>query len=146
MVPFPDVILRISANMTHSNEQGTEPSECNDAKDSCSCDLSGGCKCKSLVEGKKCASCVPGTFGLTLENPEGCTKCFCFGRTSQCHQGNYVWIQLSSSGTIHRKKKRCRISIFLFLPLSDHKRIQLEFCMLKNLTYLKTLTCKTSVY
>ena len=40
--------------------KGTKPSECNDRKDSCSCDLSGGCECKSLVEGKKCASCVPG--------------------------------------------------------------------------------------
>ena len=137
MVPFPVVKLlkclrqllfkvqRLSANMTHSNEQGTEPSECNDAKDSCSCDLSGGCKCKSLVEGKKCASCVPGTFGLTLENPEGCTKCFCFGRTSQCHQGNYVWIQLSSSDTrrnliITRGNTRLEVSQGILIVPNDN--------------------------
>ena len=64
--------------------------------------MSGGCKCKALVEGKKCASCVPGTFGLTYDNPEGCTRCFCFGRTTQCYQANLVWNQLSSAETKRR--------------------------------------------
>ena len=77
------------------------------------------------MEGKKCASCVPGTFGLTLENPEGCTKCFCFGRTSQCHQGNYVWIQLSSSDTrrnliITRGNTRLEVSQGILIVPNDN--------------------------
>lgn len=74
---------------------GTDPGECRG--DACSCDDSGGCRCKSLAEGKKCGSCVPGTFALAQENPEGCIRCFCFGRTNSCHQADYVRSHLNAA-------------------------------------------------
>ncbi len=53
------------------------------------------------VEGKKCASCRLGTFGLSSENSRGCLDCFCFGRTNSCTQGNHSWTQLSVSKPWH---------------------------------------------
>ncbi|KAL7875637.1 hypothetical protein AOLI_G00106000 [Acnodon oligacanthus] len=45
---------------------------------------SGQCLCKSNVEGSRCDMCRKGSFHFDLANPEGCTKCFCFGATDQC--------------------------------------------------------------
>ena len=75
---------------------GTVPGECDvqDAGKSCRCDQSGTCACKARVEGKKCASCRPGNFGLTKDNPEGCISCFCFGRSRSCQQADFVWTQV----------------------------------------------------
>lgn len=59
----------------------------------CSCDIrgtiSGGecddkCQCKTFVHGDKCDKCVDGYFGLSLDNPEGCLKCFCSGIGATC--------------------------------------------------------------
>ena len=52
------------------------------------------------VEGKKCASCKPGSFGLSAANvEEGCTACFCFGRTKTCSEAvNYYWTQIGHYG------------------------------------------------
>ncbi|GBP57452.1 Laminin subunit alpha-1 [Eumeta japonica] len=52
----------------------------------CPCDDSGQCDCKDNVEGEKCDVCRAGTFGLSAENPVGCTACFCFGRSAHCTQ------------------------------------------------------------
>jgi laminin alpha 1/2 len=101
---------------------GTEPSEC-DSKGACSCDQSGACMCKAHVEGKKCASCIPGTFGLSQEDPEGCTRCFCFGRTDNCHQADYVWKQISNHATrkltITRGNTRLNVSHGLLVVPED---------------------------
>ncbi|PNF21652.1 hypothetical protein B7P43_G11263, partial [Cryptotermes secundus] len=61
----------------------------------CDCDLRGTtldicdqftaeCYCKANVEGQACDLCKEGTFNIQLENPDGCTKCFCSGKTTRC--------------------------------------------------------------
>ena len=66
----------------------------------CSCDSRGTtddicdqtsahCLCKQNVEGPQCAQCKQGTFYLEERNSKGCTKCFCFGSTQQCHSSNF---------------------------------------------------------
>lgn len=63
--------------------------------DACRCDLRGSipeicdqedetCFCKKNVVGKECNQCKEGTYNLQEKNPEGCTKCFCFGKTTRC--------------------------------------------------------------
>lgn len=42
------------------------------------------CFCKKNVQGQMCDRCVDGTYNLQKSNPEGCTKCFCFGKTTRC--------------------------------------------------------------
>ncbi|CAG0878724.1 unnamed protein product [Darwinula stevensoni] len=49
------------------------------------------CFCKENVYGRSCASCKPGTFNLEETNPDGCSKCFCFGKTSQCSSSFLYW-------------------------------------------------------
>ncbi|CAH1775060.1 unnamed protein product, partial [Owenia fusiformis] len=44
------------------------------------------CICKENVEGRQCEQCKPATFYLESRNPEGCTKCFCFGATNVCEK------------------------------------------------------------
>lgn len=46
------------------------------------------------VSGKKCNHCKPGTFGLQADNPDGCTQCFCFGRTTACTQAGLTVSQI----------------------------------------------------
>ncbi|XP_030377128.1 laminin subunit alpha-1 [Scaptodrosophila lebanonensis] len=63
------------------------------------CDANGQCPCKSLVVGLKCDTCMQSTFGLSALNPEGCTRCFCFGRAAECEQSALSWghIRMSES-------------------------------------------------
>lgn len=44
------------------------------------------CRFQDNVVGTKCSECRPGTFGLSIESPAGCTECFCFGRSAYCSQ------------------------------------------------------------
>ncbi|EMP38380.1 Laminin subunit alpha-3 [Chelonia mydas] len=37
------------------------------------------------VEGRQCDICRQGSFYLDPSHPKGCTSCFCFGATSNCH-------------------------------------------------------------
>ena len=55
------------------------------------CDSNGQCPCKSLVVGLKCDTCMQSTFGLSALNPEGCTRCYCFGRSAECEQSEWSW-------------------------------------------------------
>uniref|UniRef100_A0A8B9CK18 Laminin subunit alpha 3 n=1 Tax=Anser brachyrhynchus TaxID=132585 RepID=A0A8B9CK18_9AVES len=62
------------------NRDGTEPDVCDPH--------TGICLCKENVEGAECSVCRPGSFYLDPSNPKGCTTCFCFGATSNCHSTN----------------------------------------------------------
>lgn len=42
------------------------------------------CFCKKNVQGEFCQQCKDGTYNLQSSNSEGCTKCFCFGKTNRC--------------------------------------------------------------
>lgn len=60
----------------------------------CPCDIRGTlpggecdeqCHCKAHVDGKLCNKCKDGYFGLSLENPDGCIKCYCSGIDVNCN-------------------------------------------------------------
>ncbi|XP_068083310.1 laminin subunit alpha-1 [Anabrus simplex] len=73
---------------------GTREDHCDVSIGQCSCDQTGQCPCKANVSGKKCQLCREGTFGLQAENADGCTQCFCFGRTTACTQAGLTWSQI----------------------------------------------------
>ncbi|KAL7044656.1 hypothetical protein ACKWTF_002015 [Chironomus riparius] len=62
------------------------------------CDENGQCPCKELVTGLKCDECRQSTFGLSQYNPNGCTRCFCFGRSQECSQNDLIWGQVRLMG------------------------------------------------
>jgi len=47
------------------------------------------CVCKVNVQGGKCDECRPGHYNLNIENPDGCSECYCFGATNVCRPSNY---------------------------------------------------------
>ncbi|XP_055595374.1 laminin subunit alpha-1 [Uranotaenia lowii] len=63
------------------------------------CDDNGQCLCKQLVFGHKCDQCRMATFGLSTVNPDGCTRCFCFGRSQDCEQSKFSWGQIRLQGS-----------------------------------------------
>ncbi|KAJ8920571.1 hypothetical protein NQ315_004710, partial [Exocentrus adspersus] len=68
---------------------GTVEDSCQDGD--CKCSSNGSCSCKENVYGHKCDSCKAKTFGLTKENPNGCTPCFCFERSNVCSDAHLNW-------------------------------------------------------
>ncbi|XP_023289722.1 laminin subunit alpha, partial [Orussus abietinus] len=52
------------------------------------------CFCKANVQGLACDVCKDGTFDLQDGNEEGCSKCFCFGKTTRCVSANLYRSQL----------------------------------------------------
>lgn len=65
------------------------------------CDNFGQCSCKASVTGLKCDTCIPTTYGLSKYNSDGCSNCFCFGRSTDCTQSNWSW------GVIRATDIRC---------------------------------------
>lgn len=60
------------------------------------CDeLTSSCFCKSNVYGQACDLCKEGTFHINEKNPNGCTKCFCFGKTTRCSSSNLYRSQVT---------------------------------------------------
>ncbi|MPC29133.1 Laminin subunit alpha-2 [Portunus trituberculatus] len=78
-------------------ESGTNPQNC-DGQGRCQCDERGQCPCKANVVGRRCGKCKGSTFGLSVDNPLGCTSCYCFRRTNQCTQADLTWSQLALPG------------------------------------------------
>ncbi|XP_046391414.1 laminin subunit gamma-1 isoform X2 [Ischnura elegans] len=80
---------RCEVNHYDFGDRGCKPCGCVEAgcvNNQPRCDpYSGECQCKSHVEGKRCDSCKPGYFNLDPENRFGCTPCFCYGHSSNCH-------------------------------------------------------------
>uniref|UniRef100_A0A8D8UVI4 Laminin subunit alpha n=1 Tax=Cacopsylla melanoneura TaxID=428564 RepID=A0A8D8UVI4_9HEMI len=73
----------------------------------CECDLRGTtdqicdqttaeCFCKKNVHGTACDLCKDGTFDIQTTNPEGCTRCFCFGKTTKCSSSTLYRSQITS--------------------------------------------------
>ncbi|KAI5729364.1 hypothetical protein M8J76_001799 [Diaphorina citri] len=73
----------------------------------CECDLRGTtidicnqgtaeCYCKKNVYGAACDVCKEGTFDIQADNVDGCTRCFCFGKTTKCSSSNLYRSQISS--------------------------------------------------
>lgn len=47
----------------------------------------------------KCNKCRQATFGLSAFNPQGCSRCFCFGRSQECQESSLTWGQLRLHGS-----------------------------------------------
>ncbi|CAG9821860.1 unnamed protein product [Phaedon cochleariae] len=74
--------------------------------ESCECDISGTtldicdqqsaeCFCKKNVVGPRCDFCREGSFNLQAANEEGCTECFCFGKTTRCTSSQLIKVSLN---------------------------------------------------
>ncbi|KAG6452989.1 hypothetical protein O3G_MSEX007912, partial [Manduca sexta] len=74
----------------------------------CPCDSWGRCRCKENVVGEKCDRCLEGTFGLSADNPVGCTACFCFGRAAQCAQAQVARAALHHAAPLHITLQRAK--------------------------------------
>ncbi|XP_061877295.1 laminin subunit alpha-1 isoform X1 [Entelurus aequoreus] len=66
--------------------EGTREDMCNATLGVCDCRLTGECVCKAAVAGRRCEECVLGFFGLSSENPDGCSQCFCSGLSQDCEE------------------------------------------------------------
>lgn len=69
--------------------------------DFCDCDTRGtteeicdqasaACFCKKNVIGPLCDHCREGTFNLQADNEDGCSECFCFGKTTRCRSAEQL--------------------------------------------------------
>uniref|UniRef100_A0A3B3SLY0 Basement membrane-specific heparan sulfate proteoglycan core protein n=1 Tax=Paramormyrops kingsleyae TaxID=1676925 RepID=A0A3B3SLY0_9TELE len=81
----------------------------------CSCaDTTGQCTCKASVEGLACDRCRPGTFGLSVRNPLGCSQCYCFGMSDTCSEAPgliRMWLTLKPEQTmLPLVDKACRLT------------------------------------
>ena len=74
---------------------GTDLSDCDD-KRNCGCNSDGTCNCRKNVQGDKCDTCKPGTFGLHERNTvHGCMECCCGGHANNstlgCQKAQYYF-------------------------------------------------------
>ncbi|KAM3968484.1 laminin subunit alpha [Aphomia sociella] len=53
------------------------------------------CYCKKHVYGQACDTCKENYFNLQDENPDGCTKCYCFGKTTRCTSSSLSWVEIN---------------------------------------------------
>lgn len=53
------------------------------------------CIFQNNVNGEQCEVCKDGNFDLQESNEAGCTKCFCFGKTTRCGSANLYWSQVT---------------------------------------------------
>ncbi|XP_059055423.1 laminin subunit alpha [Achroia grisella] len=53
------------------------------------------CYCKKHVYGQACDTCREDYFNLQDENPDGCTKCYCFGKTTRCSSSSLYWAEIN---------------------------------------------------
>ncbi|XP_058247538.1 laminin subunit alpha-2 isoform X3 [Hemibagrus wyckioides] len=64
---------------------GSNAETCSTEEGMCACaERTGQCSCKLNVEGLRCEVCKIGTFGLSVRNPLGCSRCYCFGLSTSC--------------------------------------------------------------
>lgn len=54
------------------------------------------------VSGHHCEECVSGWFGLSTDNPDGCSQCFCSGVSRNCEeQGGLTRVPVSIYNTVY---------------------------------------------
>ncbi|XP_012969728.3 laminin subunit gamma-2 isoform X2 [Mesocricetus auratus] len=80
----PGFHMLTDAGCTRDQRQLDSQCDCDPAGISGPCD-SGRCACKPAVTGERCDRCRPGYYHLDRANPEGCTQCFCYGHSANCH-------------------------------------------------------------
>ncbi|XP_028295898.1 laminin subunit alpha-2 isoform X3 [Gouania willdenowi] len=83
---------------------GSDTQTCDLERGVCGCaDRTGRCSCKENVEGDNCQQCKPNTFGLSIQNPLGCSKCYCYGLTPFCTEAQgliRMWLTLKPEQTV----------------------------------------------
>ncbi|XP_029984754.1 laminin subunit alpha-2 isoform X3 [Sphaeramia orbicularis] len=86
------------------NVAGSDSQTCDLERGVCACaDRTGKCSCKENVEGHNCEHCKPSTFGLSVRNPLGCSKCYCYGLTDSCSEAQgliRMWLTLRQEQTV----------------------------------------------
>uniref|UniRef100_UPI003AAF5012 laminin subunit alpha-2 n=1 Tax=Centroberyx gerrardi TaxID=166262 RepID=UPI003AAF5012 len=86
------------------NASGSDSQTCDLERGVCACaDRTGRCSCKANVEGANCDRCKPGNFGLSVRNPLGCSKCYCYGLTQACTEAQgliRMWLALKPEQTV----------------------------------------------
>ncbi|XP_041661168.1 laminin subunit alpha-2 isoform X10 [Cheilinus undulatus] len=86
------------------NIAGSDSQTCDLERGVCACaDRTGKCSCKVNVEGHNCDRCKPDTFGLSIRNPLGCSKCYCYGLTRFCTEAQgliRMWLTLKPEQTV----------------------------------------------
>eukprot|EP00064_Thunnus_orientalis_P005404 superscaffoldBa00000528_g5418 len=86
------------------NVSGSDSQTCDLERGVCACaDRTGKCSCKENVEGDNCDRCKPDTFGLSVRNPMGCSKCYCYGLTRSCTEAQgliRMWLTLKPEQTV----------------------------------------------
>lgn len=110
--------------------------------DNCECDLRGtteeicdqisaACFCKKNVIGPTCNYCREGTFNLQADNEDGCSECFCFGKTTRCYSAQLVHISLIEMSGWHVVKINTTIKFNateLSLPIEEYSdNVGVEF-------------------
>ncbi|XP_019117193.2 laminin subunit alpha-2 isoform X8 [Larimichthys crocea] len=83
---------------------GSDSQTCDLERQVCACaDRTGKCSCKINVEGDNCDRCKPETFGLSVRNPLGCSRCYCYGLTQYCTEAQgliRMWLTLKPEQTV----------------------------------------------
>uniref|UniRef100_A0A669EDF2 Laminin subunit alpha-2 n=1 Tax=Oreochromis niloticus TaxID=8128 RepID=A0A669EDF2_ORENI len=86
------------------NIAGSDSQTCDQERGACGCaDRTGKCSCKENVEGDYCDRCKPDAFGLSLRNPLGCSRCYCYGLTHFCTEAQgliRMWLTLKPEQTV----------------------------------------------
>ncbi|KAK7907204.1 hypothetical protein WMY93_015816 [Mugilogobius chulae] len=86
------------------NAAGSDRETCDLERGVCGCaDRTGKCSCKANVIGDHCDQCKVDTFGLSVHNPLGCSKCYCYGLTHSCTEAPgliRMWLTLRQEQTV----------------------------------------------
>ncbi|XP_055088114.1 laminin subunit alpha-2 isoform X4 [Periophthalmus magnuspinnatus] len=86
------------------NVAGSDRETCDVERGVCGCaDRTGKCSCKVNVVGDHCDQCKVETFGLSVQNPLGCSKCYCYGLSHSCTEAPgliRMWLTLRQEQTV----------------------------------------------